>query len=298
MRNNPLSGLVIRSAVVRQPDLGFILAGDPKKEAQEIPHTIAFRWNSGTFNRGEAKFSAHSCCIIENPEYGVVKIAGPGFYSVETRSGVTAGNIFDDSQPDPKEPRYGDIRSVSEIGGKAYAVGSEGMVYRLDQLTKWIRIDEELSRSFDIEAIHGFDAFDMYAVGFLGELWHFNGQNWTKRELPTNVNLTAVKCAGDGAVYIAGHDGILIRGREHTWAIIDHEEMTDDVWDLEWFEGELYVSTMSCVYRLKEEELELVDFGDDPPKTCYHLSAAKGVIWSIGEYDIMSFDGQTWRRIV
>jgi len=172
------------------------------------------------------------------------------------------------------------------------------MVYRLDQLTRWTCIDEELPRSFDIQAIHGFSGSDIYAVGFAGELWYFNGQTWMKRELATNVNLTCVKCAGDETVYIGGHDGILIRGREDRWELIDQVETTDDVWDIEWFEGQLYVSTMSTVYRLNEEELEPVGFGDDPPKSCYHLSTAKGVMWSIGEYDIMSFDDQSWTRIV
>ena len=55
---------------------------------------------------------------------------------------------------------------------------------------------------------------------------------------------------------------------------------------------------MDAVYRLKKEELEPVDFGKDPPKSCYQLSAAKGVMWSNGEYDIMSFDGKKWTRIV
>ena len=39
-----------------------------------------------------------------------------------------------------------------------------------------------------------------------------------------NKNLNTVKCAGNETVYVAGHDGILIRGRENIWEIIDHEE--------------------------------------------------------------------------
>lgn len=189
------------------------------------------------------------------------------------------------------------MASVSEIGGKAHAVGHCGAVYRLDELTQWTRIDDGLSPDFMIEAIHGFDGSDVYAAGFRGALWHFDGQKWTKRDLPTNANLNAVKCAGNGTVYLGGQGGILVRGREDTWETIDQEEMTDDVWDIEWFEEELYVSS-SAVYRLKRDRLEPVDFGDDPPKSAYHLSAAKGVLWSIGEFDVMSFNGKTWTRIV
>jgi hypothetical protein len=90
----------------------------------------------------------------------------------------------------------------------------------------------------------------------------------------------------------------LIRGRANTWKIVDQEKITDDIWDLEWFEGHTYVSTMSGLFRLRGEHLEPVDFGADPPKSTYQLSAAKGVLWSIGSSDVMSFDGKKWTRVV
>ncbi len=55
---------------------------------------------------------------------------------------------------------------------------------------------------------------------------------------------------------------------------------------------------MLFVYQLKKGGLELVLFDGDPPETCYHLSAAKGVMWSIGASDVMSFDGKEWTRIL
>src|SRR5260221_6322498 len=141
MAGHPLRGLLIRTGAVRLPDVGYILACDPQKEEEEIPHTISFTWKSGKFSRGEANFNAHSCCIIQHPEPGLVKVAGPGAYSVETGRGISVGNIFRDSRPLPKQSRRGDIRSTSEVGGSAYAVGLRGMVYRLDELKIWTRID-------------------------------------------------------------------------------------------------------------------------------------------------------------
>ena len=40
------------------------------------------------------------------------------------------------------------------------------------------------------------------------------------------------------------------------------------------------------------------DFGNDLPGSCYHLSTAKGVMWSIGAKDVLSFDGKTRTRVV
>src|SRR6266850_2852452 len=152
MAGHPLKGLLIRTGAVRLPDVGYILACDPGKEEQGIEHTISFTWKAGKFNRGEANFSAHSCCIVQHPEPGLVKVGAAGSYSIETKHGVTAGNIFNNSQPPAKGSRAGDIRSTSEVGGHAWAVGLRGMVYRLDALKMWTRIDEGLPATFNIQA--------------------------------------------------------------------------------------------------------------------------------------------------
>lgn len=112
------------------------------------------------------------------------------------------------------------------------------------------------------------------------------------------MTLTSIKCAPNGIAYIAGHRGVLLQGRNDMWSVVDQTETSDDIWDLEWFIDALYVSTMSNVYRLKQSQLEPVDFGDDRPKSCYQLSAGKDVMWSNGEFDLMSFDGIEWTRIV
>ncbi len=296
MNDNPFKQLSIRTGLVWQADTGYILACDPTTE-ENNPHVKIYMWDKGSFSESWAKFNAHSICRITNPENALVFVSSEGFYGVNSKISM-AGNIFVDSQPESNEPRYGSLRAVSEIGGKAYAVGLRGMVYQLDELSMWTRIDDDLSREFNIQAIHGFNGYDIYAAGFSGQLWHFNGENWRKLQLPTNLNLTTVKCSGDGVVYIGGHKGILICGRDDKWEVVDHGQTMKDIWSLEWFEGKIYLSTMSNIFRLNNNRLEVVDFGDDTPKTCYHLSAAKDVMWSIGGKDVMSFNGIDWTRIV
>ena len=298
MKKNPLKGLMIRTGVVRLPDLAFLLASDPEKEKAEIPHTIVYSWDRGEFIKGEANFDADSCCIIQEPELGRVITGGSGGYSVQTRTGVISGNIFTSSHPEPTEPRYGDIRSVSEIGGRAHAVGLEGMVYRLDDLSDWTRIDEGLSTDFNGRAIHGSGISDLYAVGSKGRIAHFDGSRWSEADPLTNEHLTSVKCVPDGTVYIGGYKGTLIRGRKGKWKLLTSKEMKDDIWDFEWFKDQLYVSTMHGLYSLDGDRLCSVNFGNDIPETTYHLSAIDEMMWSIGRKDVMSFDGKTWTRIV
>ncbi len=297
-KQSPWAGLVIRTAAVRLPDVGYIFACDPKKEQDDIPHAYVFRWTPNGVQQGDRNYNAHSICVIEHPDLGYVDVSGQGYYSVNTRAGLTSGDILELSQPPSKKQRTASFRSVAEIAGKAYAVGLRGMVYRLDDLRRWTRMDDGLPDTFNVQAIHGFDASEIYAVGRDGDLWQFDGKGWIQRELPTNMNLTSVKCAGDGSVYVTGHGGLLIRGRGDIWNAIRQEQTVDDIWDAEWFEGNAYVSTMRAVYRVADGELEPVDFGKDAPRSCYQLSAAKGVMWSNGEFDIMSYDGSAWTRVV
>ena len=298
MPQSLLNELVIRTAIVVRSDLGYIYACDQKKEEEWIPHTVTFRWMAGVLEQGECNYNAHTACVIKKPEPGLVDASEAGYYSIISRGGVKSDDIFNNSQPPTNKQRRSGIGSVSSIGGEAYAVGLSGIVYRLETFAHWSCIDNGLPETFDIHSIHGFNASDIYAVGSHGENWHYNGKIWTNIDLPTNRHLTTIKCADDGMVYIAGHDGVLIRGRDKIWECIEHDDTIDDIWDLEWFEGRIYISTFDNVYRLNNNRLEIVNFGDDPPNSSYQLSVADGVMWSIGEFDIMSFDGKVWTRII
>ncbi len=298
MSKNPLSGLQIRRAVVRSPDLGFIVAGDPKLDADEVDHTIQFKWKAGVFTKATAKFAAYTLCVVDDPQIAIVKVSASGAYSVQTGKGVTTGNLFRESKPARKRRLSGDIFSLSAIGGKAFAVGFDGEVFRLDGLDSWAWLGESLPSSFDIEAIDGFGVDDLYAVGMHGAVYRFDGARWTHADVPTNRTLTSVCCAVDGRVWIAGHKGLLLEGYESRWSVIDLEDFDKDIWSVLWFQGSLYVSTLSGLYRLVDGRLVPVDFGDDPPRTTNRLTATAEVLWSVGSEDILSFNGKTWTRIV
>ncbi len=147
------------------------------------------------------------------------------------------------------------------------------------------------------ESLDGFSRNEIYAAGWLGEIWQFDGSRWQDRGSLTNKILTAVCCAPDGSVYIAGQKGVMIKGRHDQWEIIEWDDETDaDFWDLCWFQDKLYVATMSGLFTLEGNALVAVDFGDTPePESFYSLTTAEGVLWSVGENDVASFDGQTWQ---
>jgi hypothetical protein len=226
--------------------------------------------------------------------------------SEEGRVGVVgSGEDFEEQigRGEDHPEKRGPLREVRTIAGRAYACGMDRQVYRRDAAHAWTCIDMDMRKApaaldvFGFESIHGFSENDIYAVGWHGEIWHFDGSRWSRIESPTDLILTRVFCAEDGRVYICGQQGMLIRGRGSSWQVVEHGDTQEDLWDLQWFNGRLYLSTTRMLYILEDDRLKIVDTGDEIPATCYHLDAADGIMWSIGAKDILQFDGQTWTRI-
>lgn len=62
--------------------------------------------------------------------------------------------------------------------------------------------------------------------------------------------------------------------------MIEHGDSQDPIWDLEWFEGALYVSTDSAIFRLSSnQELEMLDTKLGDSLTCGSLAASDSY-WS------------------
>ena len=147
------------------------------------------------------------------------------------------------------------------------------------------------------EAIDGYSDKEIYAVGWERKNLAIRRCRLDWPGSPTNVILAAVCCAPNDVVYTAGQQGVLIEGRNDAWEAIQWEDdVTVDLWDLCWFQEKLYVATMTALYTLNGNSLVEVDFGETPVSTCYSLTPAEGVMWSIGRDDVASFDGKMWQR--
>jgi len=230
--------------------------------------------------------------MIAIGEHGHVRVIGGGEDREETIGEVAKG------------PRaIGPMREVRTIAQIAYACGMGRQVYRRPEAGQWERLDADIGSVpaadpvFGFESIHGFDADELYAVGWHGEIWWFDGKKWTQVDSPTNLLLTRVFCAPDGWAYACGQIGVLLRGRRDRWEILSKGDPNTELWDLEWFGEQLLASSTRALYRWNGSAFEIVNTGDEIATTCYQLDAADGILWSVGETDILQFDGETWTRI-
>lgn len=249
------------------------------------------------FQRGELahiadrNWNTTAICVVKKPSEKMVAISEYGDVLTYVK-GVTTEELI--------QPRPTVVRNVGVVDGIALACGMRREVFMRVREAEWIAIPAPVpapQENAGFEAICGFSMAEVYAVGWDGEIWQWNGEKWVERPSPTNLILTGICCGEDGRVYVCGQGGTLIRGRNETWEIISTADAMTDFWDLCWFNGALYIASMTMLFRLIDDRLEAVDFGSDPPRTCGRLSSAQGVLWSVGASDVFSYDGATWTRV-
>jgi hypothetical protein len=290
---------------VRYHDLCYLLVTVNELVHENVPFSRIYGIDRDQTGSIDVDWIACSSTVCYLPNERFLAIAQRGGQVLRIGGGEAEFETFIDCQKGFKR-KPGIMREVRCIsGGRAYAVGTGRQVYRRDSagvwkcIDKWSQIESKKLVNYSFESIDGFSDEDIYTVGWNGEIWHYNGRKWQQIDSPTNLSLHKVKCADDGMVYISGKEGILICGREKHWDIIQQFLTREDIWGLECFGGKLYASTLNLVYYFEGNDLKLVDYGEaDIPNSCYHLSAADGIMWSIGEKDVMEFNGKAWKRII
>lgn len=293
------NGLNILTGVVRKSHLAYLLCTDIELVAEKIPNTIWLEVCRSNLGSEVLNWNACSISVCYIPleqsitlgECGHIYLVGSGTEKKEL-------SIFDSLRISSRGPMR-EIRGIAK--SYAYAVGTHRQAYKRINASQWICIDQTAQdNSIDMteksfESIDGFSEEDIYAVGWDGEIWHFDGKVWTQKDSPTNLALYKVKCAEDGFVYACGQVGTLLKGRDNQWEIIDQDITREDFWGVEYFKGKAYFSTLTGIYEFDSKTVRPVSYGETlPPFSCYQLSAADGIFWSIGARNVYEFDGQQW----
>lgn len=195
----------------------------------------------------------------------------------------------------------GYLSRIRAIAGDVYVCGGQGQVYRRIDRDRWETLDRAPLTSKKpgdriLEDIGGFAADDLYVVGDKGRIYHYDGRRWTNVSPGHKVAFTSLRCGEDGQVYVAGDGGLVLAGDKTGWRTLVEDPEIECIWDLEWFKGKLYVVADDRLMRVDGGVLKPVRTGLSPTIDAHRLSASNGLLWSIGEIDIASFDGKTWTR--
>jgi hypothetical protein len=290
-----------RAAVADRRGGLVVVAGRDDLTDSNVPMSFGFRYR-GVWEQKDVPFIANSIAHLGDE---TLILGVHGYLLRWTAAGVSEEQI---DATDAGPQNFGDLTDIRVIKDKSYAVGMARTAYRNDGPGNWMRIDHgvrtpegDLSDA-GFTSIDGFRDNDIYAVGWDGEIWHYNGSQWLNIESPTNVLLQRVVCAPDGVVYACGQHGVILKGRGSNWDIIENTLTRETFWGAAWFKQKLYLSTMRGLFVIDSSGLMALDLSFEKPPTTkasyYRLDSDEQTLWSIGRTTVLkSGDGAAWSEI-
>jgi hypothetical protein len=277
--------------------VGVALANDDMVK-QGIPYGfLAVRRGTDWLEGGYTHWDAATLAVTQHPLNQFVMIGHQGQVHL-TGAGDRHAETIADGAFSPKD--FGMIRGSRNIGGTVLACGMKKQVYRREDANRWVCISPDIIGGPGVhgfEAIDGFAADDIYAVGWNGEIWRYDGSTWHQCDSPYGGLLVDVCCAGDGRVYAIGRDQTLVVGRGDAWTARG-TELPVELSSLCWFQGKLYAASTRDIFVLDDTgQFVPIAIPDDFPGTCGALATNGHILASAGERDLFTFDGTTWRRL-
>jgi hypothetical protein len=263
-------------------------------------HALVYHFMDGEWLQHLVDNSLAGVCVVEEPGPKVLNVGVDGEVDVATLPGFGKEHV----DKGDRGPSYSlMVRCVRRIGDVAYAAGMARMFYRREAHGRWVQQDNGLfvprgrrKRAVGIVSIDGNGGNDIYAVGYKGEIWHYDGDAWAQEDSPTNILLSGVRCVSKREVYICGMAGTILRGYAGQWLSVDQDLTTEDFWGIAVFKKKVYFANYDGVFRLEGDELRKLDLGLDA--TTAHLDANREVLWSVGHKDLLfTADGNRWTEV-
>jgi hypothetical protein len=286
-------------AVYLTPDGVIWLAmADDEMLGKNLPFSfgvalIGGQWASG----GGTAWDTAALTCLSTPRRQMVLI-GPTGQAYFSGGGDRHEETIADGEYTPH--RYGLIRDARTLDGLVFVCGMKKQVYRRDEADRWVCISQPIVGGPGVhgfEALDGFSSTDIYAVGWKGEIWRFNGSDWRQCDSPCNSVLIDVCCAGDGKVYALARGNTLVTGRGDIWSAAEIK-LPVELSSLCWFQGQLYAASTRDVFVLDANgQFNPIAIGPDFPETCGALATNGVTLVSAGARDVFSFDGTQWARI-
>ncbi len=272
----------------------------PKMLASNTEFCRFFTHINGQWGKTDLDFQCKSLTYLNNPaqNYRGWWILGRNGEVQELSTAGQRKELIEGAGLNFSKP-YGYLEAIKNINGSLYACGYGRQVYQR-QGDEWHSIaDGILTRDsargfFDIDGLSG---NSLYAVGWQGEIYFYDGATWHADESPTNAHLAGVKCLPDGQVWICGNRGVVMHGAFGNWQMVDSNGLEKNWYSIEIFQGTPYLAGNNFLAKIENNQIVPVDTGLGRQVTTHRLHANEGTLWSIGEADILAFDGQGWTEL-
>lgn len=289
---------------VAEPNRVYVPAISDRLAEEGLDHTLIFRRRDDTWTHIPFDVAINSVCVTDptSSSLSLFCMSGAGEVTVHTLGGSSV-EVVDDSSEGPNDLLQ--LRCIRPIGRRIYAVGLGRHAYRRTQPGVWEAFDEGVFVPRDrrtapvgFEAIDGLRENAIYAAGYLGEIWYYDGTGWLQQDSPTNVVLNCLRCRTADEVFIGGMSGTIIRGSNGSWEVLEQDETEEDFWGMTIFQGSVYLANYDGVFMLDGDTVETVDMGLTRTITTAYLDADDKVMWSVGQKHLaVTEDGKTWSMV-
>lgn len=241
-----------------------------------------------------------SVCGIEksNGKYEVIALGTEGNLLMGIPGGFSEGHL-DPKLSNPK--KYGVLRDIRIIGDDIFACGMSRQVYhRIKGNWKDIagKIKSETKEALGFNSIDGISSNAVYAVGFKGEIWFYDGAEWIQLNSPVLSALHYIRATPDGRILICGAEGTLLEIKKNKVTVIPNEITTSNLYSICHFKGRIFVSSLTAIYEIDKNGLKTITTNLKGSLTFGHLEANEDIMYCVGAKHIFTTeDGNEWNQI-
>ncbi len=161
----------------------------------------------------------------------------------------------------------------------------------------------------NFNSVDGIKKDDVYAVCDDGEIYHFDGENYTQTHI-SESDLLLVYVGGSGTVYVSNNDSaslIICGNNANGFNVAFSSDKHGLARSFCEYDGRTYVSFVVHgqpalpLYTLENNKLipvpEVVDFyANENMGTIFRIQSKEGVLWAACDKGVIWFDGQTWQK--
>lgn len=280
-------------------ELFSVLAYPIGLDGTDLEFTRVYTRHQENWSQQEHQSDIASMCYFPaGAERGWWLVGKRGDIHSITASGAKSEQI-DKAGTGPDKLGY--VKKIRVIDDSMYICGYRRQVYQRRD-SQWLSIADAIHASkseigLGFNDIAGSGPDRLFAVGNRGEVRWFNGQSWQAVDTGTNSHLEAVALRGD-QVFIAGRDGVILRGNELGFESVGTGEAGLNFWDIAVFQDRVFVSASAGVFELIGNAAPTLEPSPIPQHVGYRLAVSAGKLLSIGTHQLFAYDAQSSVELV